>query len=85
MPRVTIKKTAAKVEPIIRMRVAWTSSGLRRRDGLWSFFSKDVASACSSRDTLRLLAFWLLPVLVFLAFIANPALITTSGKPDRKD
>jgi hypothetical protein len=85
MPSVTIKKTAAKVAPMIRIKVAWTSSGLLRLAGLWSFFSNDVSSASSSRDALRRLAFWLFPVLELLALIANPALITASGKADRKD
>jgi hypothetical protein len=79
MPKVTIKKTIAKTDPMRNISRALMSSWLN----LSLFFeaiTNHILCATSRDFALWFLALWVFPIFVLLAWVSHPSVITTPGK-----
>ena len=74
-------KTIARIMPMLTIKRACNSSGVKRFLVILIFhFWEKVSSALAKRFALRRLALWFTPVLIFLAGISNPSLVSASAK-----
>lgn len=84
IPPVTIRKTNARMTPIVKINLAWMSSGVSL---LWllgwrnaSDVSNQVLRALSCDATFRRLAFFGRPPFKFLTWVSDPSVVSTARK-----